>query len=436
MTLQTKYYYLYTAFVCFLGYLNEAQCDMKLPIVVTGPIGSNPIETNTIYLNEPKPTIVNIEIESNIRKYYDKTSVNSFLKNPSLKKSQEVELSVELPFKHYHVTNVAIQTLGSGQKTYTGQSFNNDPNAIISNASYKKSFDEGRSAVLVKELKSSPLKSYVESQLLSVMATIPAGEKMLVTLEYEGEMKRNSYNKSWSHLVNVHPHQPVQDYKFNIHINETMPVVDPQSFEIKGDWPIFSNTDKSLTYVDHDPKHLHVSFWPKPEKKSSKTGKYEMLGHFYTTYALDKNYLLSRVAEQVTDVATTQDYLKMADEISSTIALMMTAVTMLPMIILTELFNAAMLFMSMWVGAPTKWYLEEKPWYMMALEEIERDHKEHPLSDWDPSILNDPEAILYEFNNPHNRTKIPRSNNWSETVLEDYSSSAMDWLTYIFKRRR
>ena len=69
MTLQTKYYHFYATFVCFFGYLSQVQCDMKLPIVVTGPIGSNPVEPSTLFLNEPKPTIVNIEIESNIRKH-------------------------------------------------------------------------------------------------------------------------------------------------------------------------------------------------------------------------------------------------------------------------------------------------------------------------------------------------------------------------------
>merc|ERR1712226_1773707 len=97
-----------------------------LPWLIEGPISSNeinhdiPLEALPEYdltiddheSLEIRPIIENVVIKSNITNRVDKTSANFLVKNPSIRTTQEVAFSIELPNNNYKTTNLSLQLLG------------------------------------------------------------------------------------------------------------------------------------------------------------------------------------------------------------------------------------------------------------------------------------------------------------------------------------
>ena len=72
------------------------------------------------------------------------------------------------------------------------------------------------------------------------------------------------------------------------------------------------------------PEYLHISFSPKESGKDSSDSGYDMSGQFYTTYSLNKNYLLSKVGQDIMDIASTAEYEKMGNSIVAGLDFMFT----------------------------------------------------------------------------------------------------------------
>lgn len=361
-------------FMFFIGYLNQVRCELRLPIIVEGPITSNEVDKDVSFNDfiklpynvqnsekrnsEPKPIIENIDIESNITKRLDKTTIKCLVKNPSIRNAQEIDFSIELPYTNYHITNASLQVLGDDNE-YQGK--NKDEAKDL----YRKYSKRNQPAILIEEVKDSEQKSYKEVRLLSMKTNIPAGEKLLLMIEYKGPLMKNG-NGTLNHIVHINPHQLVQNFNVNVYVNDSLPITDVRPFEVRNQWPTFKFSTMKMQQVN--PKHLHVSFTPNEGVKNEKG--YDMNGQFHTSYTPNKNYLLSKVGNDIMDMVDFEsmaEYERLADDISAGLEFMFNTFLMLPFIILEEVFTVVHLIISLALGLDTAWLLEPR-WYQHELE--------------------------------------------------------------------
>jgi hypothetical protein len=417
--------------VLLYGHLHQVVGELRLPLIIKGPIGSNEIngglefvseDTNKIN-SEPRPIIENIDIKSNITKHFEKTVVKFFVKNPSIRNAQEIAFTIELPYNNYHISNMTLQLLGD-KNIYLGQNRNEEE----VDALYKRVSKRGESAVVIKEIEKNSLKSYNEARMLSMGTHIPPGEKILLTLEYGGPLMK-SENNTWNHVLHVNPHQAVENFNVNIYINETLPIVDPQAYEVRQLWPVFKYSSNTLKY--DSPEYLHVSFSPKESGKDSVDAGYDMSGQFYTTYSLNKNYLLSKVGQDIMEITSTEEYEKMVHDIMLGVDFIFSTLLMVPFIILTEIVNGVFLIINTVLGMDTDWYLTQKQWY-----ELEYEKEVAKLEKWKVGELDLPHPFSQK--NPFlDTSKLPRINNWPSSIsghvsfsgpmLEDFSLNPFDY---------
>jgi len=352
---------------------------IKLPLIVTGPVGSNEINHDLVFdskvalASEHRPIIENIKIESNITRQYEKTTVKCFVKNPSIRKSHEIGFTIELPSHNYDITNITLRILGD-EIVYLGQHMNGDEVEAI----YQKTSKKDQSTVMVKELKKGPLNAprllnlTPGARMISMNTYIPPGEKILLTLEYAGRLMK-SQNNSYGYTLHINPHQTIQDYSINVYVNETLPILDPEAYEDRDGH--FSNAN-----IKYDqPEHLYISFLPKTGTNQPKiVGGYDMSGKFYLSYALNKNELLSKVGQGIADIASDVEFDKMVTGIENVVIGILDFLDfmfktffvlpfMLPFMMITEVFNGFFLMTDVLRGKDTDWVLE-KPWYELEFD--------------------------------------------------------------------
>merc|ERR1711953_203566 len=173
-----------------IGSLRAVTAAFDVPLFVNGPIGSNDIKSNVDFgpdLNdlgqsEPTPIIEKIDIKSNVTKRIETTVIKCYIKNPAIRKSQQIGITLELPHDKYQIKNLTLQALGD-QNVNTAEKSNNDN---IQEA-YQTLSKQGQAGVMIKEIAKSLPKSFNEAtRLLSLNAHIPPGEKMLIALTYNG----------------------------------------------------------------------------------------------------------------------------------------------------------------------------------------------------------------------------------------------------------
>jgi len=361
-------------FVLLNEYLNKVCCELGLPIIVEGPMSSNEINHDLSFNDfiklpyniqdgeksdsEPKPIIENVDIKSNITKRLDKTTIKCLVKNPSIRNAQEIEFSIELPYTNYHITNTSFQIVGD-DNIFIGK------NKVEAEVYYNKFSKRKQSAVFIKELKKNVQKSYQEAKMLSMKISIPAGEKLLLTMEYEGPLIKNG-NGTLNHIVHVNPHQLVQNFNINVYINDTLPITDVRPFEVRNQWPTFKYS--TMKMKQDAPQYIHVSFIP--NESVEKGMGYDMNGQFHTSYTPNKNYLLSKVGQDIMDMADFEslaEFERFGDEIGAMFEFMFHILWMIPFIVLTQVTDSFFLIISMVLGFDSTHLLEPR-WYQHELE--------------------------------------------------------------------
>ena len=355
------------------GCIGRMSAELKLPILLTGPnLSNNVIQSSNNYNREKLdselgPIIENIEINSNIHKRIDKTTITCFIKNPSMykKNAKEISLSIELPFHNYKITNLTLQAFGVNDIS-TGKT------SEAADKIYKKYSNNQQTSVIVEEIEEGGHKSYNEAKMLSLKAIIPAQEKLVISLEYEGPLMKHGMangleHGTLNHIVHISPNQLVRNFSVNVYIQETLPIVNATVFEVRNEWPTFKYSTVKLRNDSNDsPEFLHVAFTPNEDNK--KKGGYDMNGQFYTSYKVNKNRLLSKVGYDIAEFASYAEYERMTDVILAGMESVFAIILMIPFIILTEMVSAFYLIVAVVLGLDMSWYLKSPQWYELELE--------------------------------------------------------------------
>ena len=227
---------------------------------------------------------------------------------------------------------MALQIFGD-DKVYKGVHDN------LSEMIYKKRSEERYSVVMAQELNEKQQKVYGKVKTILLKTTIPAGEKHLVTIEYEGPLMKKSLNgyqekDKWNHLVSVHPNLLVNNFRISVDIKETMPIRKDSvvAIENRNNWPVFEYSKSEAKYGD-TAETLHVVFSPKYKIKDGKNEGYDMSGQFYTSYSCSNNFDISEVGLDITRTATMKAY----EQLVTGSNFIFNLVLMIPFIFLTEL---------------------------------------------------------------------------------------------------
>jgi hypothetical protein len=356
--------------------------ELGVPLIVKGPkiteedanddIPLRRIEGGS-YDSDPRPIIESINIKSNITNRFDKTTITCFVKNPSIRIAHEIGFEIELPFKNYTVTNLTLGIHGDNsiykgtQNKNAEQLYNTVSNLIIS-----KNLVRNQSMVVLKEIKNGKPLATRDATMLGMRAIIPPGEKLFITLEYEGpllENKKSISDSSWVHVSHINPNQLVENFSVKFDIIETLPIVEVLAAVSKDQWAVLDLVRSNVKYGNTS-EALHVSFDPKESNKQD--GGYDMNVEFYTIYGRDKNFLLPKVGQDITDISSLSKRDRMVGLIMYGVDFMFRILLMIPFIIMTEMINGFGLVMSLFLGGEAEkrysnYYLNEQTWYEKEL---------------------------------------------------------------------
>merc|ERR1712038_71542 len=358
-----------------------------LPWLIEGPISSNEINHDvpldalpeydlTIDDHESleiRPIIENIVIKSNITNRVDRTSVNFLVKNPSIRMTKEVAFSIELPNSNYKTTNLSLQILGD-DRIYKRAKLEEG-----TEIHYEKLLARKQAGMLLYNLEKATPKSFNEAKMISIKAIVPSEEKLFITLEYEGPLI-NLGNGSWSHTVHINPHQLVRNFRVSIDINDTVPIGNVQALELRNDIPVFGYSESKVKHVNRS-RVCHVEFYPNENKREAGSG-FDMNGQFYTSYSRNKTFLLSKIGDDIIDIASLPQFVNVFDGVITAIDFMFHMLLMVPFIILTEVISAFYVIASEIFGLNTDWYLKEKRWYEKEMD-YELDHLDQVFENMD-----------------------------------------------------
>lgn len=371
----------------------------NLPWFVEGPISSNDIDLNlpfsalpeydlndeVLLTDQERPIIEKVVIKSNITNRFDVASVNFFVKNPSIRKTQELVFSIELPHNEYKTKNLSLQILGD-ERIYTKDKRQQDSKAL-----YKKLLSKNQAGLLLDDLEKAEPKSLDEAIMMSLKVIIPPGEKQHIKLDYEGLLVESG-NGTWHHMIHINPHQLVQDFQVLVDINDTLPIISVQAFELRDGSPVFGYSDSTVKCTNTS-EECRVEFHPDVNKKKENDG-YDMNGQYYLSFARNKTLLLSKIGNGIKNkidtlnsfnVTSLPEFISVFEGISASIGFMLNMLLMVPFIILTEFLTAIYVITSEIFGLNTDWYLKEKRWYEKEME-YEMDRLDHVFSKMDETF--------------------------------------------------
>jgi uncharacterized protein YegL len=264
--------------------ITELQCRPQRSFVTTTIPASS--LRNEVSSNEPQrpPKIVDVDIRSDVQFRYAKTVVKSYIKNPSVSKSQEVTFNMVLPDTAF-ISNFTIQLNGKDE-IYVAK--------VAEKEEAKKSYDNavksGQSAGIVDA-------DTRDANQITVRSNLEATGKMIFTLTYEEFLER--HNSKYEHIIHVNPGQIIPKYNVNVYINESLPVthlnvpelkVNPNEITSQLSANTFAKIDRN---VDNNPNRAHIHFNPTPSDqtamaKLSKNEKNGMSGQFIVQYDVDR----------------------------------------------------------------------------------------------------------------------------------------------------
>ena len=153
---------------------------------------------------------------------------------------------------------------------------------------------------------------------------------------------------------------------------------------MRNNFPVFNYSTNAINQATKDT--VNITFEPKYTASKIKDTGFDMSGQFITTYSVDKNVLLDKVAEKITSLGESNDeYQKMVDAIAVGVEFMFTTLFMLPFIIFTEMAKGMILFTKELIGIDSyeKPWLDEatgKPWYANVFEKRVEELEKH----WKP----------------------------------------------------
>merc|ERR1712038_453773 len=371
----------------------------SLPWLIEGPISSNEIDHDLPFsalpeydLNdewpangqdslETRPIIENVVIKSNITNRVDKTTVNFFVKNPSIRNTQEIAFSIELPHNEYRATNMSLQILGD-ERIYRDVKQGGDTKTM-----YQKLLAKNQAGLMLYKLEKATPKSFDQPIMISLKAIIRPGEKQHITLQYEGPLVESG-NGTWNHMVHINPHQLVQNFNVAIDLNDTLPITNIQAFEMRDGSPVFGYSESSMK-CKNTSEECEVIFHPNEIKKEGNDG-YDMNGQFYLSFTRNKTLLLSKLGQEITNITFSPEFIQVFEVfeiIPAVIGLMFNMLFMVPFILFTEFVTAFNVIISEIMGFNTAWYAQEKRWYEKELE-YEMNHLVRVFSNFDKKFEN------------------------------------------------
>jgi len=368
-----------------------------LPWLIEGPISSNEIDhdlpfsalpeydlndelpTNGQDSLETRPIVENVVIKSNITNRVDKTTVNFFVKNPSIRNTQEIAFSIELPHNEYRATNMSLQILGD-ERIYRDVKQGGDTKIM-----YQKLLAKNQAGLMLYKLEKATPKSFNQAIMISLKAIIRPGEKQHITLQYEGPLVESG-NGTWNHMVHINPHQLVQNFNVDIDLNDTLPITNIQAFEMRDGSPVFGYSESKMK-CGNTSEECSVLFHPNEVKKEGNDG-YDMNGQFYISFTRNKTLLLSKIGQEITNItAFPAEFVHVFEVIPAVIGLMFNMLLMVPFILFTEFVSAFNVIISEIMGFNTDWYTQEKRWYEKELE-YEMNHLDRVFSNFDKHFEN------------------------------------------------
>merc|ERR1712061_566943 len=256
--------------------LHAVTAAFDVPLLVNGPIGSNDIKSNVDFgpdsndldQSEPTPIIEKIDIKSNVTKRVETTVIKCYIKNPAIRKSQQIGITLELPHGKYQIKNLTLQALGD-QNVYTAEKSNNDNIQEV----YQKLSTQGQAGVVIQEIVKNLPKSFDETtRLLSLNAVIPPAEKVLITLTYKGSLRKGE-NNTFRHVIHVNPHQPVQNFRIFVNIIDSLPIIYANAVEMRNNFPVFNYSTNAINRATKDT--VNVTFEPKSTQSKIKDAGFD-----------------------------------------------------------------------------------------------------------------------------------------------------------------
>ena len=337
-----------------IGSTHHVTAKLDLPLIIFGPIGSNEIKSNVdfrkytndfdINTSERTAIIENIHIKSNVTKSVETTTIDCFIKNPSIRTSRQVAINIELPHQKYQIQNLTLQALGD-EKVYTTAEKNNDDNVQIV---YQRLLKHGQACVMIQEVtKTLPKSNNEETRSFALNANMPPEEKILVSITYRGSLSKEQ-NHTFRHTVHINPHQPVQNFNVYVEIFENLPIVDAHAVEMRNKLPVFNYSRNSL---DRSSKEsLKVTYKPNDIRSKTKESKFDMSGKFITTYSVGKTMLLNKVGEKIASFESNVENRKIVEymleyPLGFILESMIFVLFIIPLMILTEIKNGLVMIM-------------------------------------------------------------------------------------------
>ncbi|TRY69423.1 hypothetical protein TCAL_03273 [Tigriopus californicus] len=219
------------------------------------------------------PVISEFSVRSNVQLRYAKTVVEAYIKNPSAK-AKKLDFTLVIPDSAF-ISNFSM--LLKGEELVA---------SVEEKAKAKEVFDQavssGQGAGLVDQ-------DTRNANQITVSANVEGNDKVRFRLTYEELLQRRI--GKYEHVVHVNPGQIVNDFKIEIVIQESLPVVHVRVPKIKTDPNAIQsgevNPDVQIALDDSDPTKVNITYSP-DTKMQKQFGTNGISGEFMVEYDVDR----------------------------------------------------------------------------------------------------------------------------------------------------
>lgn len=219
------------------------------------------------------PVISELSVKSNVQLRYAKTVVEAYIKNPSAE-TQKLDFTLVIPDTAF-ISNFSMLLKGNELVA-----------SVEEKAKAKEIFDQavssGQGAGLVDQ-------DTRNANQITVSANVEGNDKVRFRLTYEELLQRRI--GKYEHTIHVNPGQIVNDFKIEVFIQESLPVVHVRVPKIKTDPNAIQsqevNPDVQIAIDDSDPTKVNVTFTP-DTKMQKEFGENGISGEFMVEYDVDR----------------------------------------------------------------------------------------------------------------------------------------------------
>ena len=178
-----------------------------------------------------------LHIRSDITLRYARTKVETRMKNPSATESKEMTFSINLPDTAF-ISNFSMVVNGrehvaNVMKTQEAQEI------------YDKARSDGHNAGLVNQ-------DTRDSKVFSISVNVEAGDKADFYLTFEEQLQRRLGN--YEHSISISPDTEVQDFKVEVVIRESLPLLSVSVPEFK------QSSDTNAFLKTGEDKHTNIDW--------------------------------------------------------------------------------------------------------------------------------------------------------------------------------